>query len=190
MAILPSDLEAVLAQIADTERRVEALVSRLSDRQFHWQPLGGAGWSIGQCVDHLATAAHVYGERMRAAIDDARARGWTRSSPIASTIFGTWFVNSMEPPVKRRGKAPKKIVPRASASRDHIMHAYRDGHALMRRLIEDAAPIDVNRATFVNPFISIVRVRVGTAFHVIAAHERRHVWQADQVPNAPGFPSS
>ena len=75
MAILPSDLEAVLAQIADTERRVEALVSRLSDRQFHWQPLGGAGWSIGQCVDHLATAAHVYGERMRAAIDDARARG-------------------------------------------------------------------------------------------------------------------
>ena len=55
---------------------------------------------------------------------------------------------------------------------------------------EDAAPIDVNRATFVNPFISIVRVRVGTAFHVIAAHERRHVWQADQVPNAPGFPSS
>ena len=59
----------------------------------------------------------------------------------------------------------------------------------VRRLIADAADVDINRATFPNPFLKIIRMRVATALQILAAHDRRHLWQAEQVRMAPGFPA-
>ena len=61
------------------------------------------------------------------------------------------------------------------------MTAYRAAHDGIRALLRTAATLDVNRATFVNPFIQVVRVKVATGFLVISAHDRRHLCQAEQV---------
>jgi hypothetical protein len=58
----------------------------------------------------------------------------------------------------------------------------------VRQMIAAAADVDINRATLPNPFLGIVRMRVSTALLVIPAHDRRHLWQAEQVWKAPGFP--
>ena len=52
----------------------------------------------------------------------------------------------------------------------------------------EAAAIDANRATFQNPFFKMIRVKVSTGFHVITAHNRRHLWQARAVVERPEFP--
>jgi hypothetical protein len=74
--------------------------------------------------------------------------------------------------------------------RSRILEAYRTGHDVVRQLITDAAEIDANRARFPNPFVPLIRFSVATGLFVIAAHDRRHLWQAEQVKQAPGFPSS
>jgi hypothetical protein len=94
----------------------------------------------------------------------------------------------MEPPVKRRLRAPRAIQPSPARSRDEIMRAYHDAHRQLRAQAESCADLDVNRATFVNPFLSWIRVRVGTGFRIIAAHDRRHLWQAARVKASVGFP--
>jgi hypothetical protein len=188
MAPLPSDLEEVLTQIDALDRAADIIASPLSDTQFHWQPDEGRAWSVALCLEHLATANRVYGEPMRAAVDLARSKNLKRKGPISSTIFGRMFISSMEPPVKRRMKAPSKIVPPSDGTRAEILKRYHDAHERIRQLIAECAEVDANRATFTNPFISLVRVRVGTAFHIIAAHDRRHLWQAEQVLKAPDFP--
>jgi hypothetical protein len=188
MPTLPADLQDVLTQIDAADRAADVIVSPLSDEQFHWQPAQGRAWSIALCIEHLATANRVYAEPMRQAVDEARSKNLTRREPISSTIFGRMFISSMEPPVKRRMKAPTKIVPPAGGTRAEILKRYHDAHDRIRQLIAECAEVDANRATFTNPFISLVRVRVGTAFHIIAAHDRRHLWQAEQVLKAPGFP--
>lgn len=188
MATLPVDLQQVLGQIDELDRAADVLVTPLSDAQFHWQPNEGRAWSIALCIEHLATANRVYAEPMQDAVDRARSKHVTRTGPIASTIFGRMFISSLEPPVKRRTKAPSKILPPSGGSRADILARYHDAHARIRDMILDCADLDVNCATFANPFIPLVRVRVGTAFHIIAAHDRRHLWQAEQVRKAPGFP--
>jgi hypothetical protein len=60
---------------------------------------------------------------------------------------------------------------------------------VLRQVIAAAADVDINRATLPNPFLRIVRLRVSTALMVLAAHDRRHLWQAEQVRTAPGFPA-
>jgi hypothetical protein len=189
MTALPADLQDVINQIHESDRAADTLVSGLSDAQFHWQPGDGRAWSIGQCLDHLATANQVYGEAIRNSVDAARARGWRRAGPIASTALGRRFIASLEPPVKHRTRSPQKIQPRSTGSRDDILRAYHESHAFVRQIVVDCAEIDVNRAKFRNPLFPLVRVRAGTGLHVIAAHDRRHLWQADQVRAAPAFPS-
>lgn len=181
MSPLPADLQVFADALDKADASADAIAARVTDEEFFWQPDEGRRWSIALCLDHLTVANTVYGERMRGAIEYARTAGWTRKGPAQPGFFGRKFAESLEPPVKRRTSAPGKIKPRPVTSRDEILRSYHQAHDDIRRMLADAAEIDVNRATFVNPFIGIVRVRVSTAFHVIAAHDRRHLWQAEQV---------
>jgi hypothetical protein len=189
MTPLPPDLQQTLDDIDAADREADTLTAACTDEQFHWRPRGGQGWSIGQCLDHLALINVVYGNAVREGIDAARERGWTRRCPAVAGFWGRMFVKSLEPPATRRMSAPAKARPATPKSRDDILAAYHAAHDRIRVMLADAAGIDANRATFVNPFIRVVRVRVSTGFRVIAAHDRRHLWQAGQVRKAPGYPA-
>ena len=181
MSPLPPDLQKLSEAMDAADATADALASRVSDQEFFWQPDQGRRWSIALCLDHLAVANRVYGRAIREAVDVARAAGSTRKGPATPGFFGRKFIESLEPPVKRRTSAPGKIKPLALTNRVQILDMYHKAHDEIRRLIVDAARIDVNRATFRNPFIGVVRVKVSTGFYVIAAHDRRHLWQAGQV---------
>lgn len=185
---LRPDLQQLLDEIDALDRATEALLRRVSDAQFFWQPNEGRSWSIAQCFDHLAATNAIYGHEMAAAIEAARRRGWTGGGPIESSFFARLFLKSMEPPVTRRIRAPGKLIPRTHKTRDEIIRAFREGHERLREMIKAAADIDVNRATFKNPFFRLFNVRVGTGLRVGPAHDRRHIWQAENVTKAPGYP--
>jgi hypothetical protein len=183
MTSLPDDLQKLLDAMNAADDAADALASRVTDGEFFWQPADGC-WSIALCLDHLAVANSVYGKAIREAVENARAQGWTRRQPAAPGFFGRMFVAWLEPPVKRRSPAPAKIKPRMVTNREELLRSYHQAHDEIRRLIREAATIDVNRATFRNPFVGLVRVTVSTGFNVIAAHDRRHLWQAAQVEKA------
>ena len=185
---LPDDVQRIIGQLDEADRTAEALVAPLSDQQFHWQPDGGTRWSVAQCLEHLATADALYAGLMRDAVERARQLGSIRRGPFAPGFFGRKFANSLEPPVKLRTRAPSKIVPQLSISRDEVLRRYFGTHAELKAMARDAATIDANAATFVNPFFKMIRVKVATGFHVITAHNRRHLWQAQRVVERPDFP--
>lgn len=178
---LPPDLQTIVDQIETIERRADEVSQGLTDGEFFWQPDGGRRWSVAQCLDHLAAGVEVYLASLTPVVADARRRGVPRRNPATPGFFGQKFVNSLEPPVKMRGKAPNKILPRPKRTRDEIMTAFHGGHAAFRRLVADCADIDTNAVTFPNPFISFVKMKVSTALNVIPAHGRRHVMQASNV---------
>lgn len=196
MHTLPPDLQTLWDAMDGADRAGEGLAARLTDEEFFWQPDEGRRWSVALCLDHLAVTNKVYGGAMRLGVETAKARGWRRQGPAVPGFFGRKFAESQEPPVKRRSSAPGKIKPQPARSREEILRAYREGHDLVRALLVEAATLDVNRATFPNPFFGLVKVKVSSGFHIIAAHDRRHLWQAEQVerelraPRVSGKPST
>jgi len=60
--------------------------------------------------------------------------------------------------------------------------------AEVKDLLRAGAAQDLNGIRFVNPFLSLIRFSAGTGFQVIAAHERRHLWQAERILANPRFP--
>ena len=178
---LRADLQRLIDETDEADRRADALVARLTEEQFHWQPDEGRAWSVAQCLDHLATMNVVYTKPIGPAIDAARARGVVGGGPIRPGRVAAWFIRSQEPPVKRRLRSPKQALPASSGTREQILSAFHAAHDRYRDLVRRAAEIDVNRATYPNPFLPLIRMRVGTALSIIPPHDRRHLWQAEQV---------
>ena len=46
----PADLQALFNELDRTDQEARQLASDLTEAQFNWQPGGGTGWSVAQCV--------------------------------------------------------------------------------------------------------------------------------------------
>jgi len=184
-ASVSPEINSLFAQFDAIESDVRALVGGLSEAQGRRRPDPGA-WSVAECLDHLATANRVYLEAMRPAAELAMARGRMRRGPVVPGLVGRWFVAWLEPPVKprRRSKAPSKIRPREgpplSDALEQFIASLHDTRAFLRRFSE----IDLAGTRFPNPLVPGVRFSLATGINVLAAHDRRHVWQAWNVRRA------
>jgi hypothetical protein len=177
---LPADLQAVLHELDRTDQEARQLVSGLSDTQLNWQPDAGA-WSVAQCLDHLGQINSVYIVALQAAVRHPDRNSAGPYEPIQPGWFGRWFINAMEPPPRRKFRSPAKGRPGTHKSGDEVLSAFIASHNELRRLIHEAREVNLNRVRFKNPFVSVLRFTVGTGILIIAAHDRRHLWQARQV---------
>jgi hypothetical protein len=150
-----------------------------------WRAQPGS-WSVAECLDHLATGNRVYLAAMEPAAARARQRGSTRRRAAAPGLVGGWFVTYLEPPVRAglKTKAPRKIRPRPSPRVDDALAAFLASQEAVRAFLRTYAAIDLAGVRFANPFIPGLRFSLATGLHVIAAHERRHLWQAWRVRRA------
>jgi hypothetical protein len=185
---LPDDLRVLLDALEANERRAQALVAALDDAALNWRP-DERSWSTAQCLDHLNVSNRVYLEAMRPAIENARRQGKTRRGTVRPGWFERWFVAGLEPPPKRKLPAPKKIVPGFRGEKEALLAEFRRLHAEASALLREGAGLDLG-VRFPNPLVPLLRFTVWTGFQVIPAHERRHLWQAEQLQRKPGFPGA
>ena len=187
---LPDDIQQVLDAFDSSDRTAATLVEPLNGAQFTWRPDGRRGWSVAQCLEHLTVLNASYGRAMQAAMEEAGKRGWQRRGPLHPGPVGRWFIRSQEPPVRRKLRTPGKIQPPPDRPREVILREYGEAHDRLRLVARQAATHDANRATFPNPILGVVRMKVATGLLALAAHDRRHLWQAERVVDRPDFPAA
>lgn len=178
-AELPGELQRLLDEIDQCEHDAETLIADLNDATVNWQPPGG-GWSVAQCLHHLAVINQFYLRECRSFVRAAppSARPFADLNP---TLPGRWFVSWLEPPVRAKVKAQSVAQPAPSMPRDQLVPLFKKSHDEYRALVRDCADVDVNRVTMPNPFFKQVRMRMATILLIIPAHDRRHLWQARKV---------
>ena len=179
------DIQALDAAFDAIDRDARRVVAGLTEEQGVWRP-APQSWSVAHCLDHLATANRVYLHAMEPAAGQALQRELRRRRPALPGLIGRWFVRTLEPPVKPRfrTKAPKKIVPRESPPLPDAAAQFLSSHDQVRSFLHRYADIDLAGVHFPNPFIRGVRFSLATGLHVLAAHDRRHLWQAWNVRRA------
>lgn len=174
-----ADITALEEGLDAIERDAHALVSGLTETLGTWA-LDSTSWSVAQCLDHLAITNRVYLAAMQPVAEEALGQGRRRRGPARPGVIGRWFVQSLEPPItpKFKRKAPESIRPRRAPSLGQAIADFRASHDEVRRFLRHYADIDLAGVRFPNPFVRGIRFSLATGLHVIAAHERRHVWQA------------
>ena len=186
LALTP-EIDAFRREFERLSAEADALVGALSDAQFTWPPAPGA-WSIAQCLEHLNVTARTYLPSLDEGIADAIRRGLYADGPFTYNWTGRLFVRSMEPPVRMKVKTPTVFQPGPDRSRHEIMAAFRAYQVQFIDRLRQANGLDLARARVTSPAWRWLRIPLGSAFALTAAHERRHLWQARQVTSSSGFP--
>lgn len=179
------DIAALERAFESNHQDATALVSGLTEQRGTWRVDPGS-WSVAECLDHLATANRVYLAAMDPPAAQALADGRHRRRPALPGLVGGWFVRSLEPPAKTlfKTKAPPTIRPRVAPPLGEALEQFLVSHDDVVAFLQRYAAIDLAGVTFPNPFIKGVRFSLATGLHVLAAHERRHLWQAWRVRRA------
>jgi hypothetical protein len=188
LALTP-ELEDLRRQFEQIGADVNALVSPLRDDQFNWQP-SPERWSIAHCLDHLNATARAYLPMLDEGISEAIRRGVYGEGPFSYSLLGRLATAFNEPPPKFRLPAPRQFQPAVSRPRHEIVAALRAYQVQYVDRLRQANGLDLARARVSSPVSRWLRFSLGSGFTLMAAHERRHLWQAHRITGLPGFPSA
>jgi len=167
----------------------DAFVTTLDDQQFHWRPRSDA-WSIGECLEHLNVTARVVLPRIDDAIADAIGRGVRGDLPFVPSWLDRLALRTTEPPSRWPMWSPAALRPAPWVPRERVMPQLREYQEQFIDRLRQANGIDLGRARVTSIASRWVRFSLGTGFALVAAHERRHLWQALSVSSTPGFPGA
>jgi len=184
----PALLEACRAQMEASAEWFKSRALTLSLDQLRWRPKAGS-WSIAECLEHLNTTLGFYLPRMEAAIDQACRKNRMSSHSLALHKQEQRFLNLFEPPIRVGVRAAAELSVAPAVDLDRLADQF---HGLRNSYVEaahkadglDWAHIPVKQS--VHPSI----YSLGGTFALLAVHERRHLWQAENIRSALGFPRS
>lgn len=178
--MLPPELQVLLDQVDACEADAHRLVADLDDEAVNWTPPTG-GWSVGQCLSHLTLMNDFYLRGWPEALTEAARAERGPFRGLHPTLFGRWFVWSMEPPYRMKGKAIRTATPGPRVPRETLVDDFKRSHETYRHLVRGSAAVDINRVVAPNAILTQVKMRLSTVLLIIPAHDRRHLWQAANV---------
>lgn len=183
MSALPSfppQLSALKQQLIEARERAHRLCEGLTYETWAARPTAG-GWSIAECLMHL----NITTERFLPLIDEAvrhgRARALTGPGPYSLGVVGWVLARALEPPYRLRTRTPPSFaaarveaIPEVLARFDYLQQE------LLTRM-DAAAGLALNRLRVTSPLDGRVKYNLMATFTIIPTHQRRHLWQAEQV---------
>ena len=167
-------------ELSEAMARAQQLVATTEPRLFTVRPHLSA-WSASECLAHLSISSEMFIPVLRAAMEDARKRGLEPEQNPSMDLLGRilrWF---MEPPVRSRLKTSAPFVPKSVRAKAEALNEFVTLQRQLIDLLREAEDVPLSRIKIVSPFDKRVRYSVYSAFRIIAAHQRRHLWQAEQA---------
>lgn len=179
----------------------ESLAAELSPGQLRWRP-APERWSIAECLEHLVLTGEAYLDAIDAAVEDGRRLGRVGDGPYRRSLVGRWLIRLLEPPPGLKVPAPSMILPggetraapegeaTASGSEEDPLAAFLALRPRFAERLAAADGLDLARVRLSSPFFAFIRFDLGSAFRLVTAHERRHLWQARRVRESEDFPEA
>ena len=186
---LTREIDEFRQQFERISADADALVTPLGDEQFAWRP-GPNRWSIAECLEHMNATARSYLPAIDEGIADAIRHGAYAEGPFQYSLVGRLFSHLMEPPVRVRMRTPADKLPGPQRPKRETLAGFRAYQVQYIDRLRQANGIDLSRPCVQSPLASWIRIPLGSAFASMAAHERRHLWQARKITQMDAFPAT
>jgi DinB family protein len=175
-------LAEIADQLAAASTRAQRLLDSLDEARFHARR-DPTRWSAAECIAHLTLTARAYAPL----IDAVLARGGVAAGvPHYRRDLPGWLLSVLlEPPARLRMKTIAAFVPASTGTRAEVGGEFARSQTELVRRLEAASGRDLNHLTIVSPFNARLSYNLFSAFRILAAHERRHLWQAERASKNP-----
>jgi hypothetical protein len=154
---------------------LRGLAAAVDDEVFRRSPAPGA-WSPAQCVDHLVLTARTFLPLW----DEALAQAKPGKGEANYAWWEKQLASFLEPPYRMKAKTMSAFEPKPEHSKNECVELYLASHELVKERAERLRDKDISEVKIVSPFASWMKYNVAFSFDLLLAHERRHLWQAEQ----------
>lgn len=183
-----ADLDSLLAEVERQHFEVQDLFEPVSPEGATWRP-DPTRWSMTGHLAHLAIVNGAYLESIDDAVGRTCGNGAVESAgPYRHPWLARKFARLLEPPPRRRVKTFRSMVPGADAEPARTVETFQALQRRLERSIEASRGLDLGAVRFGSPFFSLFKLSLGTAFEVVLAHNRRHVWLMRELMARQDFP--
>lgn len=159
------------------------LIKSTDPRFFTVRPNPGS-WSAAECLSHLSISTEMFLPVLGGAIADAKTKGMKSDKKPSMDVVGRvlrWF---LEPPIRQRVKTAAPFVPKAVRAKAEAFGEFSSLQSKLIDLLHESAGLDLRKMKIISPFDKRVKYNVYSAFRIVAAHQRRHLWQAEKAVEA------
>lgn len=175
-------LDGIRAELRAAQAGIAALAAKTSDDAWTRRPKSG-GWSAAECIAHLTMTSDVYLELFDAADDAAHDAHDAPTLPARYRMgFGAWLLAKfLEPPGRFRSRTIPAFIPDAAAPKASTVASFAMSQDALLRWIDSHSTRPLNAMLITSPFNARMKYNAYAALRVIAAHQRRHFWQAERA---------
>lgn len=174
------DAQRLFQEVDESRRRAEQLVNGLPAEQLARRP-DPAKWSIAECITHLTLTGGLVQHFMKKGIARAREQEVVGQGPFRLGPRGSLLIWIAEPPPKFRMPAPRRVVPPLEIpDPNQLLPDYYRVQDGWEQLVKGAEGLDLARIK-IGSFFSPFRCRLSGGLMWMMAHQRRHLWQAENV---------
>lgn len=175
-----SQLEAIVSQVETVTRQARNLTGTCSKTELT-ATLSPASWSVAQCLDHLARTTTSFLPAISSAI--VLAPRLTGNRRLRTGAITRLFLRNLEPPYRLRFKVLAPLVP-CDHGFDSAWSAFENSQVELLKTIQSAIGLAVDQVRVKSPVYGGFSYNVYGALRMLAAHERRHLWQIQQILKA------
>lgn len=173
-------LDSVLHQVENITLRAKHLAAGRSQSDLATR-LEATSWSVVECLDHLTQTANAFIPAIASAM--AGAPRLTANRALRTGTLTRLFIRNLEPPYRLRFKVLTPLIPRRH-DYDSAWGAFEEAQVQLAKTIRSAAGLAIDRVRVVSPVYARFRYNVYGALCMLSAHERRHLWQMEQILKA------
>ncbi len=173
-------LEELEGQFAEICRRCQTLVAQAGAELCARRP-GPESWSAAECLQHLSLSADAYFPVWQQVIGTAGPRKTEMNAPYAVDFWGRFLCWILEPPARIRSKTPLPFQPIECGKIDDVLDGFLERQERIVAALRRCRGRAIDQVKMASPVDSRVRYSIWSSFVVNAAHQRRHLWQAEQA---------
>lgn len=177
---LHPQVQRIEQELAAATTRAARLVDRTPEPDFTRAPAAGH-WSIAECLEHLNLTTRAY----LPLIDDALQVGrlFATGSPrrYRRDLTGWLLCRMAEPPYRLRTTTRPRFMPAGLGSRGEMLSEFVRLQQELTIRLHRTPGLNLARIRIVSPFDGRLEYSLYSCFRILPAHQRRHLWQGEQV---------
>jgi hypothetical protein len=140
-----------------------------------------SSWSVTECLDHLARTSLSFLPAISRAI--ATAPKLDTNRPLRTGTIASLLIRNLEPPYRLRYKVIPQLVPQETDF-EAAWSNFEKSQSQLSEAVQAADGLAIDKVKVQCPVSARITYNAYGAFRMLAAHERRHLWQLQQVLRA------
>ena len=175
--------DALAGELRAASEAARQLATQFSRGHLSAPPSPGA-WSADENLLHLTLASQALVPRMKKTLGKLADAGKKTTAPSRADWVGGFYAWALEPPARMKARTPRPFQPVPGTRGEDALPAFLAEQDQLLALLDKAVGLDLGARKVPSPFSRYVRYNVYSAFRILLAHERRHLWQARRAAEA------